>query len=266
MNNQSLRVLKEMNEIMDDSVLYGRPPRGVDLRGEPMPSLAAAMRYRRANPSARCRRAIERLLSERRQIAADADITCDPTAPSWTPAHAEVALRSRCFVILNCSDCEWCDDQKRKKLSLPGDIEGWLLMEDGRPVGAAEFGKDADGAWIWRWAFIDPEHRRQGHITRRLPFWEARYGGWLIIDQPNEAACAMLRAAGYANRVSIIGPPIHQDAKTTTACELGLHDYERILARDYGLPNPMEMEMLGIAHCRQSQWKIRRGAASIPTP
>ena len=66
--------------------------------------------------------------------------------------------------------------------------EGWLLVENHRVVGAAEFTVDIGTSWLLEWIFVDLGHRRQGIASTRMPMWVKRYGRDMLVDQPNPPA------------------------------------------------------------------------------
>ena len=200
---------------MDDNLLYGRPlGRVYPNPGTPRPSYKEIAEYRRSHLSSRILRAVDKLLSGRRTAEVDSndDIIVSRYDAPWSWQHDEIDLRSKCFELLEVADVKWAPYR-------PGDpAEGWLMVEDNRIVGAAEFKQrgafcwlpghsqePAIRAWVWVWVFVDPEHRRKGVVSRRLPIWEERYGEF-VIDQPNPNAMAMLRKLGCLARHGVSGP------------------------------------------------------------
>ena len=86
----------------------------------------------------------------------------------------------------------------------PDDLreDGWLLVEEGRIVGATEFREEDTSwgrVWIWFWVYVDPEYRRKGVVTRRIPRWESQYPG-MIIDQPNPHMQRLIHKTGLHRR------------------------------------------------------------------
>jgi ribosomal protein S18 acetylase RimI-like enzyme len=49
---------------------------------------------------------------------------------------------------------------------------------------------------LWEWVWVDPEHRRQGICSARLPLFVERYGN-MLVDQPNPHAVALLEKTGF---------------------------------------------------------------------
>lgn len=158
--------------------------------------------------------------SERGAVAAagfaNEDIIVNPHDSTWGWQHEEIDIRAACFDLMEVADTRWFPP---RKVAPPGGwatSEGWLLVEDHRIVGAAEFTKHemtemfapTQPAWCWYWVLVDPEHRRKGVVSRRLPIWEARYGDF-VIDQPNPSAAALLKKSGILQRHLIKGPSVN---------------------------------------------------------
>ena len=199
---------------IDDHFLYGRPIRPIKVSRYEDPSriMWEVQQYRRERPSDKVLRAIEKHLARRRiePVEPDKDIVVNQHDSPWGWQHEEIDLRAACFGLMEVADSRWFP----RKAAPPGGwapSEGWLLVEDHRIVGAAEFVQHViwelgrtRPAWLWDWIWVDPEHRRKGVVSRRLPVWEARYGNF-VIDQPNPYAAALLEKAGILDRHPIKG-------------------------------------------------------------
>ena len=180
-----------------------------------MPSYQEITTYRATHLSPQAQRKVEALLAQRRtdKVEADNDIIIDRRVFPWNWANREGAIRSKVFEVIYGADVCWEEEQDfrlqqkiiaEEKTILP--CEGWLLIENRQVVGAAEFKVTKTSTqpypWLWLWIFIDPEHRRKGIASKRVPIWFERYGDFLI-DQPNEQAFAMLEKTGYLGRLTI---------------------------------------------------------------
>jgi hypothetical protein len=234
MTDEQLRVMKRFNDAMDDNLLYGRPMPRMQF-SVPLPSSKEVREYPHNNLSARAKRAIDKLLATRstNRLDTNEDILVDPFRFPWGPMHHEMIIRSRCFKIIAAADVEWIEEREIERSANKLPCEGWLLVENHHIIGAAEFDTNIDSSasqhWVWCWAFIDPEHRRNGFCLKRLPIWEQRYGSALVIDQPNSCAIAMLKKAGYFERFRVKGPPVAVDNSGGIAnCILTLTQYEQL--------------------------------------
>jgi hypothetical protein len=88
---------------------------------------------------------------------------------------------------------------------------GILLVENGGIVGAAGFSNttfiDSDEEyvefkeylqnWQWSFAFIDPQHRRKGYLSKRIPQWRKEFGEFTSTRPWSEAARAMFEKIGW---------------------------------------------------------------------
>jgi hypothetical protein len=208
MNGSTRKVLAAISDAVDTFLLTGRvkpvsnPP---STRG--MPDGEELRNFRRLNLSPRIRAEITRLLSTRRNdVTVTEDILVSRHQPEWGWRHDEMQLRARIFELLEIAEVAWdlvdCPPGLRR--------DGWLLVEDGHIIGATEFRQeltDQGRRWFWFWLFVDPEYRRQGAVTRRLPIWEGRYPG-MIIDQPNPAMWRIIHRAGLHLRTPVKGPSL----------------------------------------------------------
>ena len=201
---------------IDDHLIYGRPLRPIKMPRyeDPVAIMREARQYRREHPSDKVLRAIEKHLARRRiePTEANEDIVVDQHSP-WSWQHDEIDIRARCFGLMEIADSTWFPPKKKEPPGGWAPSEGWLLVENYRIVGAAEFiqfpawdfiSQSAIKTWVWDWVWIDPEHRRKGVVSRRLPIWEARYGDF-VIDQPNPYATALLEKSGSLHRHLIKG-------------------------------------------------------------
>jgi len=160
--------------------------------------------YRINHPSVLIQEMIAGFLSKRATLdAGTCDIRVDPVegAP-WM--HRELALRALCLCALQDNDAVLWTPKGFKDGSL--ETDGWLLVEQHQIVGGAKFHLN-DGRWSWQFVWIDPEHRRKGYVCKRLPQWIKRYGSF-VADQPNQHALAMLRKAGYTDKILIKGTEV----------------------------------------------------------
>ena len=200
---------------IDDHLIYGRPLWPIKMSHYEAAAIRREIQqYRRGHPSDKVLRSIEKHLARRRidPTEANKDIVVDQHSP-WSWQHDEIDLRAACFDLMEIADTRWFPP---RKVAPPGGwapSEGWLLVENHRIVGAAEFiqfpawdfiHQSTTKIWAWDWVWVDPEHRRQGAVSRRLPIWEAQYGGF-VIDQPNPYATALLEKAGILQRHPIKG-------------------------------------------------------------
>jgi hypothetical protein len=51
--------------------------------------------------------------------------------------------------------------------------------------------------WQWSFAFIDPQHRRKGYITKRIPEWRKEFGEFTSTRPWSESARAMFEKMGW---------------------------------------------------------------------
>jgi hypothetical protein len=163
-------------------------------------TLGEIMDYRIIHPSQAVQDIIARALSRRAVIdAGEADIRVDPLAGA-SLLHHELFICAACLYVLELQDaCLW------KEKGFPpeecGQTDGWLLVEQRQIIGGAKFSR-IDDIWMWQFAWIHPEHRRKGYLLKRLPQWIERYGSF-VADQPNQHARALLRKAGYTDKILI---------------------------------------------------------------
>jgi ribosomal protein S18 acetylase RimI-like enzyme len=221
-------LLKRAASKIDDYVLYGRPIRKINnVSRYETPTLKEIQEYRREYPSEGILRAIAKLLARRHTeaIELNEDVVVSKYESPWGWEHDEIDLRGACFDLMEGSDVRWYAQRSGPT------SEGWLLVENRRIVGAAEF-RLRDGVqitadfqqqarrhWTWWWVYVDPEYRRTGVVSRRLSIWESRYGDFLI-DQPNRCALALLEKTGALERHKLLGP---RDLKTGLCMTMEYH-------------------------------------------
>jgi GNAT superfamily N-acetyltransferase len=207
MNKGKRRTLSTIAEAIDTDLLTGKV--------NPLPNLPALSQlsgleeirsFRRRHPSLRIQAEIARLLATRRECDLACDIMVSRRESSWDWRHSEMRLRSRIFELMEVADLLW----ELRDYSHDLRRDGWLLVEDRRIVGATEFRQEETSwgrVWIWFWVYVDPEYRRQGVVTRRIPRWERQYPS-MIIDQPNPHMSRLIRKTGLHQRCRIKGPSI----------------------------------------------------------
>jgi len=211
MDRRRKRLLLQTSRAIDEHLVFGTPLRPVwetaPLHLLPLHDLEGLRDFHRRHLSNLALNEIRRLLSTRRnlEVVHDGDIPVSRYETSWDWRHDEIALRVRIFDITEIADTKW--ELWAGPDTQDGLCEGWLLVEAGHLVGAAEFRQwpTSEGrTWFWYFVYVDPEHRRQGVVSRRLPVWERRYPG-LIIDQPNPHMTRLLRKFGADKRLRLKG-------------------------------------------------------------
>jgi len=114
----------------------------------------------------------------------DKDIFVQEGSPQWQ--KDEVTLRAEALRI----SCHHTTVPFAHPYVDWDDRVGILLVENGGIIGAAGFSNvtfikdDREFVpweeylknWQWLFAFIDPQHRRKGYITKRIPEWRERFG------------------------------------------------------------------------------------------
>jgi len=165
-------------------------------------TFAEIVDYRINHPTAFVQDRIAYLLSKRRAVdAGTLDIRVDPIAGErWM--HEELFICAACLWLLEGQDAVlWNPEGFDPKDAGPTD--GWLLVEERQIIGGAKF--SFDGNWEWQFVWIHPEYRHKGYVLKRLPQWIERYGSF-VADQPNSHALALLKKAGYADKITITMP------------------------------------------------------------
>src|SRR5258707_9201879 len=114
--------------------------------------------------------AVDWLLAKRRRLSElpDGDILVRQSSPKWM--HFEIYLRASClFVQEGYATTQWNIDRPSAKDHPKDKVEGHLLVENGVIIGAASFWRHwKDSAWSWQVVYIDPEHQRNGYVSKRF--------------------------------------------------------------------------------------------------
>jgi hypothetical protein len=151
--------------------------------------------------------AVKVILSESKNHGVlDKDIAVGEGSPQWQ--KEEIVLRAEALRIINHHttvpfahpDMEW------------DEVIGLLLVENGGIVGAAGFTnktflgeyapefvnfEDYLNNWQWSFAFIDPQHRRKGYVSKRIPAWREEFGEFTSTRPWSEGARAMFEKMGW---------------------------------------------------------------------